>query len=46
MFVRNTASMQVDAEQRQGSDERARGAEVVARLTAATHVDVPWLRMI
>lgn len=41
VFVRDAAAVQVDAEQRQGPDERACRAEVVPRLAAATVVDVP-----
>lgn len=42
VFVRDTAAVQVDAEQRQRPDERACRAEVVPRLAAATVVYVPW----
>lgn len=41
VFVCYAATVQVDAKEAEASDKRARRAEVVSRLAAATHVYVP-----
>lgn len=41
VFMRDAPAMQVDAKQRERTDERARRAEVVSGLPAAPHVYIP-----